>query len=79
MATEKIKLTADWQQLTTGTESVFIQSRAANVALCDSQTKPDNTMPFVVVTEAGIFPPAVIWAKTFTLSLDLIVMRFQGK
>lgn len=76
MATTKISLTAEWQQITTGAESAFIQSRSGNIALCDSQTTPDDATPFVVVTEARICPPARIWAKTFTSSSDLVVLSF---
>ena len=76
MATTKINLTDKWQQITTGTESVFIQSRAGRIALCDSLTKPDDATPFVVVTEAGICPPACIWVKELFTPCDLVVLRF---
>lgn len=76
MSTQKIILTAEWQQITTGMESVFIQCRSGNIALCDSQTTPDGSTPFIVATEARVCPPACIWAKTFSSSSDLVVLSF---
>ncbi|EKJ4636505.1 TPA: hypothetical protein ACWQC0_005080 [Escherichia coli] len=76
MSTEKVALTAEWQQITTGNETVFIQSRAGNIALCDSQTAPDDSTPFIVVTEANICPPACIWVKEFFTPCELVVLRF---
>ncbi|WP_247146578.1 hypothetical protein [Escherichia coli] len=58
MSTEKITLTEEWQQITTGNETVFIQSRSGDFALCDSQSTPDDSTPFIVATEARILPPA---------------------
>lgn len=76
MSTQKITLTPVWQQITTGAESVFIQCRSGNFALCDSRTEPDDNTPFVIVTEASITPPAILWVKTFCLPAELVVLRF---
>ena len=76
MSTEKVTLTAEWQQITTGNETVFIQSRSGNFALCDSQTEPVESTPFIVVSEANICPPACIWVKTFCSPNALVVLRF---
>lgn len=76
MPTEKITLTEEWQQITTGNETVFIQSRSGDFALCDSQSTPDDSTPFIVATEARILPPASIWVKESYIPCDLIVLRF---
>ncbi|EOW6510852.1 hypothetical protein ACOZXQ_000571 [Cronobacter malonaticus] len=76
MATTKINLTDEWQQITTGSESVFIQSRYGKVAICDSPTRPDDDTPWVVVSEAGILPPASIWVKSFVTPNELVVLSF---
>ncbi|EMI3726038.1 hypothetical protein V6Z26_000073 [Escherichia coli] len=75
MSTKKVTLTAEWQQITSGKETVFIQSRSGNIAICDNQSKPGDDYPFVVITEAAINPPAVIWAKTFCPGTSLVVLN----
>ncbi len=75
MATKKITLTDEWQQITTGSESVFIQSRYGKVAICESQTRPADDYPSINIMEANICPPSVIWARACIPGTVLVIVE----
>lgn len=77
MATERIELTNEWQQITTGTETKLIQSLSGRFALCESASPPNEGQAWHVFTEVIITPPSVVWAKSFTLGNKLIVTNMS--
>lgn len=74
MATRAITLTNEWQQVTTGSETVTIQCLKSRVALCESKTPPAADTPFISVYEAVINPKSAIWAKTFVQGSELVIL-----
>lgn len=78
MTTRAITLTKDWQQITTGIETAFVQCAKNRIALCESSTEPANDIPFISVSEAQINPPATIWAKSFVPGSELVIIEVDS-
>ncbi|EDB0139578.1 hypothetical protein F8730_24030 [Salmonella enterica] len=66
MNTRKIIATREWQQLTDGTQDVFIQF-AGGVDICRSATKPAPDAPFLRFNDATltITAPDIAWIRTY--------------
>ncbi|EBV5082451.1 hypothetical protein DO659_03405 [Salmonella enterica subsp. enterica serovar Minnesota] len=64
MATRKIMLTRDWQQVTDGTQTVVIQIPDA-FQICDSPEKPEEDAPALqfTVKTLTITPDTVAWVR----------------
>ncbi|HEO9044218.1 TPA: hypothetical protein QIF36_002385 [Enterobacter kobei] len=73
MPTEKIILSDDWQQVTTGTETKLIQCVQGRFALCENPVQPQDDQPWHIFSEVTITPPSVVWVKCFTPGLPLIM------
>ncbi|HCM1914670.1 TPA: hypothetical protein N3A33_000507 [Salmonella enterica subsp. salamae serovar 28:r:e,n,z15] len=68
MATRKIMLTRDWQQVTDGTQTVVIQVFDV-FQICDSQDKPGEDAPALRFsgTTITITPPTKAWIRALGL------------
>lgn len=66
MNTRKIIATREWQQLTDGTQDVFIQFEGG-VDICRSATKPAPDAPFLRFNDATltITAPDIAWIRTY--------------
>ncbi|EKM5742865.1 hypothetical protein PU345_002142 [Enterobacter kobei] len=73
MSTEKVILSAQWQQVTTGTETKLLQCLSGKFALCESAAEPADEQPWHIFSEVTITPPSVVWLKAFTPGLPVIV------
>ncbi|EOI6842655.1 hypothetical protein ACMVI2_002719 [Salmonella enterica] len=65
MKTQKIQLTQDWQQVSNGTQSVFMERFSGSVGFCVSQTKPAADADcHILIQPVTITPPTVVWVKS---------------
>lgn len=63
MATERIVLTDEWQQLTNGSETKILQSRDATFELFEGNDKPSKTLSGHTFSLVTVSPPAVVWVR----------------
>ncbi|EDR7169953.1 hypothetical protein CTR22_004396 [Salmonella enterica subsp. houtenae] len=75
MGTREIALTDAWQQVTTGTESVTLQSKSAVFAICSSQSQPDGNSAYQIYREVMVTPPTVAWVKSFVDKNKLVIIE----
>ncbi len=75
MTTERITLTADPVQITTGTETAFADSVNGAFRFVDADSKPTDLTVYHVKTEISVTPPFQIWAWSPFTGVSLIVTR----
>ncbi|HED3095552.1 TPA: hypothetical protein R4045_001087 [Citrobacter freundii] len=75
MSTREMVLTGDWQQVTTGTESVTLQCKSAVFAICSSQSQPDGDSSYQIYREVIVTPPTVAWVKSFVDKNKLVIIE----
>lgn len=76
MTTRKIALTDTWQQLTTGSVSLFVQVERGDICLADSATQPDSNAAAHRMksgAEFSVTPPTVAWVRSAGGSSGIIV------
>lgn len=73
MTTRSLKLTYEWQQISTGKETLLIQCVSGRFALCENTSKPAADQPWHVFSEVIITPPSSVWVKTFSPGTPLLI------
>ncbi|EAW1044084.1 hypothetical protein AYC70_19385 [Salmonella enterica] len=65
MTTQKLALTRDWQQLTDGTKTVYLDPYSGSAGWCVSDTQPQPDADFhILKMPITISPPTKVWIKS---------------
>ncbi|EHC5873695.1 hypothetical protein JR782_004539 [Salmonella enterica subsp. enterica serovar Eastbourne] len=68
MKTYKKQLTQDWQQISDGTKTVFIERFSGSTGFCVNPAKPAADADCHILTQPlTITPPTVVWVKSVRL------------
>lgn len=75
MATEELKLTSQWTQITDGTQSKSFQVISGTVLMRDDQSQPAANAPGHTVTGwMTISPPTKCWLRSSSTSTTVTVI-----
>lgn len=75
MATQQLSITTDWQKLSDGTQTKFLELKSGTIILHDAEAKPAANAPGHTISGSiTISPPTVAWVKVSIGTVAIIII-----